>query len=56
MRKGETRAGGGIGAMQGTLGEERTESVKSKAEYMCLYGSTLQSDGDMHTEVNKRAQ
>ena len=61
--------------MEGSLGEERNESVKS----MCLngtplgsvkmqsaqlpqvsefkyLGSTLQSDGDMSTEINKRNQ
>ena len=31
MRKGERRAGVGTGAVEGSLGEERNESVKSKA-------------------------
>ena len=75
MRKGEIRAGVGTGAVEGSFGEERNESVKS----MCLngtplgsvkmqsaqlpqvsefkyLGSTLQSDGYMSTEINKRAQ
>ena len=80
MRKGERRAGVGTGAVEGSLGEERNESVKSKDRvYMCLngtpsgsvkmqsaqlpqvtefkyLGSTLQSDGDMTTEINKRNQ
>ena len=30
MRKGERRAGVGTGALEGSLGEERNESVKSK--------------------------
>ena len=30
MRKGERRAGVGTGAVEGRLGEERNESVKSK--------------------------
>ena len=39
MLKGERRAGVGTGAVEGSLGEERNESVKSKArvhvsEYM----------------------
>ena len=74
------RAGVGTGAVEGSLGEERNESVKSKNRlYMCLngtplgsvkmqshqlqqvtefkyLGSTLQSDGDMNTDVNKMTQ
>ena len=30
MRKGEIRTGVGTGAVEGSLGEERSESVKSK--------------------------
>ena len=67
MRKGERQAGDGIGAMEGSLGEERHESVKSNdrvgpkmqsaqlppvTEFKYLR-STLQSDGDMSTEVKK---
>ena len=37
MRKGEIRAGGGTGAVEGSLGEERNESVKSRDRVgMCL--------------------
>ena len=71
------RAGDGTGAVEGSLGEERNESVKSKdrvgpgtplgsvnmqsaqlpqATEFKYMGSTLQSDCDMITEVNKRTQ
>ena len=77
MRKGERRAGVGTGAVEGSLGKERNESVKGKDRVLYLngtplgsvlmqsaqlpqvtelkyLGSTLQSDGDMSTEINKR--
>ena len=38
MRKGESRAGGGNGAVEISLGEERDERVKSKDGYTCLNG------------------
>ena len=73
----ERRAGVTIETVEGSLGDERNERVKGKAEYMCLIGTalgsvnmqsaqlrqvtefkylgcTMQSDGDMSTEINKR--
>ena len=46
------------------LKKRRMKVSRAKTEYMCLplvtelkyLGSTLQSDGDMNTEVNKRTQ
>ena len=72
MRKGERRAGVATGAVEGSLGEERNESVEGKDRVhvsKCVHmqsaqlpqitefkymGSTLQSDGDMSTDTNKR--
>ena len=80
MRKRERRAGVGTGAVEGSHGEERNESVDGKDRVhvskwnsirKCSYafclaatghriykhlGSTLQSDGGMSTEINKRIQ
>ena len=77
MCNGEIHVGVGTGAEDGSLAEERNESVKSKysvhvsgwsairkmrsaqlsqvTEFKYL-GSTLQSDGDISTEINKRNQ
>ena len=79
MRKGERRAGVRTGSVEGSLGEERNESVNGKyivhvskwnairsihmqfahvpqvTEFKYL-ASTLQSDGDMSTEINRRTQ
>ena len=81
MRKGEIQAGVGTGAVGGSLGDERNESVKSKyrVRQLCLnetplgsvnktmqsaklpqvtefkyLGTTLQSVGDMSTELSKQ--
>ena len=43
MRKGESRAGVGTGALDGSLGEKRNESVKSKDEFLSLNGTALGS-------------
>ena len=77
MRKGQRRAGVETGAEEGSLGEERNESVEGKDRVhvpkwnsirKCSYaicpaatefkylGSTLQNDGGMSTEINKRTQ
>ena len=60
MRKGESRAGGGNGAVEGSLGEERDESVKSKdrvqmyewnssRKCQCVIFQLLYSNGDINS-------
>ena len=43
VRKGERRAGVGTGAVEGSLGEDRNESVKSKDRAMCRNGTPIGS-------------
>ena len=53
VRNGQRYAGVGTGRVDGSLGEERNESAKSKDRVVCLNGTSLRSVLSQSTQLPK---